>query len=466
MLRLLSKRQIKAEVDTDILSPDTVLDSGIPPAYFDPARNVYWFTNSRGLWIPISETGMKRQLRRFLRSRAHPDEMVAPLDAHINSLQTEFDVSYAGPLAGSKKGLLDYEKRKILVTESPSTLSPTEGEWPLLGKILENLLNDERGDQRPFLYGWLKIAREGLISGKNRSGQALVMAGPRDCGKSLVQNLVTRLLGGRVAKPYGWMTGRTDFNAELFGAEHLMIEDECASTDIRARRNFGAQLKSVTVNTVQKCHQKNRTALTLEPFWRVTITVNDEPENLMVLPPIDDSLEDKIILLRANKFPMPRATATQDERRAFMEQLNGELPAFCHFLDNWEIPADLVSHRFGICHYHHPDLLRALDDLAPETRLLQLLESEVKSQWSGTQTALENFLIDNEKASTHEARRLFSFNNACGVYLGRLATKYPDAVRQDRTSAARLWTIWPNKVVTPAVVPPVQRSEFQDTCPY
>jgi hypothetical protein len=28
------------------------------------------------------------------------------------------------------------------------------------------------------------------------------------------------------------------------------------------------------------------------------VTVNDEPENLMVLPPIDDSIEDKLIILR------------------------------------------------------------------------------------------------------------------------------------------------------------------------
>jgi len=391
---------------------------------------------------------MKRQLRPFLKSKIGTDETISQLDAHINTLQTQFDVSYAGPLAGAQTGVLDFEGRKILVTDSPRILPSRPDEWPLLGKVLANLLRDEHADQRPYFYGWLKVAREALRSGINRPGQALVMAGPRDCGKSLVQNLITLLLGGRAAKPYGWMMGATDFNAELFGAEHLMIEDECASTDIRARRNFGAQLKSVTVNTLQKCHQKNRTALNIEPFWRISITVNDEPENLMVLPPIDDSIGDKLILLRANKRPMPMPTTTQEDRRVFMETLHAELPAFCHFLDEWEIPTELGSHRFGIAHYHHPELLQALEELAPETRLLQLLYVVPGSNWKGSQAQLESLLTDSKAATSFEARRLFSFNSACGTYLGRLAKKHPALVQYSRTKTERLWTILP-KVESP-----------------
>ena len=33
--------------------------------------------------------------------------------------------------------------------------------------------------------------------------------------------------------------------------------------------------------------------------------MNDEPENLMVLTQIEDSIEDKLIILRASKFTMP-----------------------------------------------------------------------------------------------------------------------------------------------------------------
>jgi hypothetical protein len=113
------------------------------------------------------------------------------------------------------------------------------------------------------------------------------------------------------------------------------------------------------------------------PFWRVTITVNDKPENLMVLPPLDDSLEDKLLLLRAFKRQMPMPTVTNDERRAFSNRLQSELPAFVHFLTTWEIPPALVSSRFGVAHFHHPELVEAINSLAPEQKLLNLLEVEL-----------------------------------------------------------------------------------------
>ena len=152
------------------------------------------------------------------------------------------------------------------------------------------------------------------------------------------------------------MSGLTPFNSDLFEAEHLMIEDEQASTDIRARRNFGAQLKNITVVDWQRCHAKNRVAISLSPFWRLSVTVNDEPENLMVLPPIDDSIEDKLIILRASKFPMPMRTATLEQRKVFWQRLIDELPAFLDFLLQWEIPRELTSERFGMRHFHHPDI--------------------------------------------------------------------------------------------------------------
>ena len=87
------------------------------------------------------------------------------------------------------------------------------------------------------------------------------------------------------AKPYLYMTGKTTFNADLFGAEHLMVEDEAESIDIRARRYFGAKIKEIAVNVDQHCHGKGKTALTLTPVWRMTLSLNDEPERMQVLPP-------------------------------------------------------------------------------------------------------------------------------------------------------------------------------------
>ena len=422
-------------------------------AYYDPQRGCYLIRNSRGGWVSLTETALRRYLKgNGFSSQIGEGTLLSPLDTALLFIQQTRDVDYAGPLAGFQIGVHDVQGRRILVSESPVLIEPAPGQWPLLSKLIENLLVDQLCDQRPYLYGWLKVAIESLRQWQRRPGQGLAMAGPHDCGKSLLQNLITVLLGGRMAKPYQFMTGLTPFNADLFAAEHQMIEDEAASIDIRARRNFGANLKNVTVNDVQRCHAKNRTPISLPPFWRLTITVNNEPENLMVLPPIDDSIEDKLILLKANKRPMPARTSTMAERTAFWNGLTAELPAFVDYLLQWEIPVELRSERFGITHYHHPDILRAIDDLAPEKRLLTLIDAELfkasaPRQWQGTAEELEKLLTDRDASTSYGARQLLTFNTACGVYLGRLARKHPDRVGEKRIATGRRWTItYPEEV--------------------
>ena len=329
-----------------------------------------------------------------------------------------------------------------------------------------NILVDGAYDQRPYVYAWLKLGYEALRAGKLRPAPVMGIAGPRNSGKSLLQNLFTVILGGRVAKPYRYMSGHTDFNGELFGAEHLMVEDEAPSTDLRSRRALGAHIKAFTVNQTQSCHVKNRQALTLSPFWRVSISVNDEPENLMILPPIsdsdNDSLGDKIILLRANLAEMPMSTETLEEREAFWHALVSELPAFLHFLLDWELPKEIRHARYGMKTWHHPELLLALDTLAPETRLLSLIDevlfadhefhhgclnakSKAKDSREGTAEELER-LLRADPTFGYEAQKLFSWPTACGTYLGRLAKKYPKRVQSDRSSDARRWILHRTRV--------------------
>ena len=212
--------------------------------------------------------------------------------------------------------------------------------------------------------------------------------------------------------------------------------------------NFGGQLKNITVVDWQRCHSKNRVAISLSPFWRLSVTVNDEPENLMVLPPIDDSIEDKLIILRASKFPMPMSTATLEQRKEFWQRLIDELPAFLDFLLQWEIPRELISERFGIRHFHHPDILQAINNLAPEYRLLRLIEDELfvpgeTEAWEGSAEQLERRLSGDQSTCRNEARKLFTFNTACGVYLARLHKKYPDRFESKHAREGNRWTIDP-----------------------
>src|SRR5690242_19598043 len=291
----------------------------LPEIYFDHRSGNYWVRNNRGQWIRFSETSLKRLLKsKGLSAECSKMERLSQVDEAILQIQTTQDVNYAASLAGYTTGLYQLNGGRILVTDSPVIIQPAPGEFPILSAILDGMLNHGDFDQRPYLYGWLKIGYECLITAKKRPGQTLAMAGPVSSGKSLLQNLITQILGGRAAKPYRYMSGQTPFNSELFQAEHLMIEDEVASTDIRTRRHFGTNIKQVTVNVVQSCHPKGLPAISLEPLWRTTITLNDEPENLLILPPFDESIIDKIILMKVFKklFPV-EITSNEDRSRSY-----------------------------------------------------------------------------------------------------------------------------------------------------
>ena len=312
-------------------------------AYYDSNRKGYWILDRAGNWLEVDVSSLKRHLKASgLAGDTRRGENISEIDTTINGYQLDCHVVYAGPLSGYSKGVTEQFGQRILVTTSPRIIAPCPGEFPLLAKIMEQLFSDPSADQRPYVLGWLKVGFESLSAGKRRPGQALAMAGPKDCGKSLLQNIFTEILGGRAAKPSRYMSGKTQFNADLFGAEHLMVEDEIGSTNLCVRREFGARIKDFTVNEVQSYHDKNKRALSLRPFWRVSISLNDEPENLMILPPMDESLNDKLMLLRAHHATMPIATNTDAGRAKLCGRANGRTARFRRIFDTVENPGRIA----------------------------------------------------------------------------------------------------------------------------
>jgi hypothetical protein len=419
--------------------------------YFDPDRSCFWTKNSRGNWMKVSGGDVVRYLEELgYSSERGKGETCSETGLILNRIQKTMSVEYAASLAGYHKGLTEYRGNLLLIIDSPVLVDPAHGNWSILNELVLNMLGPK---QALYFYGWLKIALEALRGGDFRPGQALVLAGPKNCGKSLLQNLLTILFGGRSAKPHQYMTGSTSFNGDLFCAEHLMIEDEQPATDIKSRRNFGVKIKEITANDTQRCHFKYRSGTTLRPFWRLTISLNDEPENLMILPPWDDSVEDKIILLKAEQSEMVMPTVTNEERAVFWSALLAALPALVYHLLNWEIPEDLIDHRYGVKAFHHPELLDALGALAPEARLMELIEAEIfkpviptgrpSDPWEGTSSALELRLTNDISPVRYQARALLSWPGACGTYLNRLQKLYPERITFHKTRKDRLWKIAP-----------------------
>jgi hypothetical protein len=429
------------------------LDNETPLIYYDTEKRDYLQKNSSGRWVGFNQAQIRRRLRTLGFSNKTEGDFISPVEKELNTAENDFDVRYAAPLAGRKAGFYEENGIRFLVTESPTFITPESGKWPTIERVLHGLFLDQDGEngaqQLRSLYGWLHQGATSLREGQFTQAQALAICGPANCGKSLLQKLITHILGGRAAKGARYMMGKTEFNAELFEAEHIMLEDEHMSKTMRDRIALGAQIKNVTVSAdTVSCHRKSRTAINLGAWWRISITLNDNPEALTVLPPLNEDFADKIILLRASRFEMPMATHTPQLKKEFWEQLIAELPAFLDYiLNHFAISSDEIDERYGVKTWHHPTIVENLHEISPEAILLKLIDHTLWSftneeEWLGTADELRSILISND-AHHRDAAKLLDYDTSTGTYLSRLANNPATAARvtNARTSAARLWKI-------------------------
>ena len=175
-------------------------------------------------------------IRRRLRVdgfRSRPDaeggQRASEIDLILDKAVAHHGVDWAISIGGTEAGVYDMPGGRVLVRESPRLIKPMVGNCETITDFLCGLLG---ATQMDFLLSWLKIVYQALLAGERRPGQCLIIVGPPDCGKSRVQHqIITPSLAGRSADPKSFFFGRTDFNAELIGAEHLLIEEVPAFTD-------------------------------------------------------------------------------------------------------------------------------------------------------------------------------------------------------------------------------------------
>ena len=277
-------------------------------------------------------------------------------------------------MAGYRPGLISQGGNKILITKGPRLIEAIKGEFPTIQKFIDGLLRE----QAIYAHSWNHLAVVPLYNGEITRGQILVLAGPVDSGKSVYQNLiVTPMLGGRVARPYAFMVKRTDFNEDWFESEHLMCEDETPPRDYETQQLFAAELKKLAADENHWCHGKGKKAITLPPFWRVTVSVNDSPENMRSIPANDETLKDKMHVLKVYPDSTVKLVESLGGQKNFANKIREELPAYLYWLlYEFQIPAELKDTRFGMKAYQNVEILGAIEETAPHMLLLELLEAE------------------------------------------------------------------------------------------
>lgn len=298
-------------------------------------------------------------------------------------------------LPGYKSGIHKLDSgEKVLVKHEPQMVEPTPGEWPHMRQMIEGLLDrtqDGSGiDQSVYFHAWCKVAAQAIREcepGHWRAGHALILTGPAGCGKNRLQEqIITPLLGGygRFADPAKFLFESDEFNGDVFAAEHLMLSEiPMPSQRTVDRTSLAEKIKQVVANPAQRMRLMRTEPCTVSPFWRLTISVNDDKDKLRSLPLITGDFGDKVLIFHCRKVPLPIIERDSIEsQRRFREVMAEELPHYLHWLlHEFTIPEAMRSYgdgrsatRFGFKEYHAPVIKEGLFDDTPHAELLRLID--------------------------------------------------------------------------------------------
>ena len=422
---------------------NVVRPGGCDDIHYDATRRAYLIPQAAGGWVTVNEAAAKRELSIRGFSRKTPAGGTAsPLERALNFVERNHAVQSSGPLAGCWAGFQPHQRR--LVTESPKLIQTHRGQWSRLECLFRELFDRGGYHQTWHFWGWLKAAYEALANGNHRPGQALVLAGPSEYCTLIQNDIISRVLGGRSANAHRFLQGSTEINEDLFGAEHLMIQNESLSTRTGARRALGHRILSIARDQIQVCRPLRKPPTTLAPLWRLSIAVADDPQSLAGLPPMTAPLGQAVILLRVKQPESNDAL----ELRELHARIVHELPAFLHWLTNWE--SRLRDDRYGVKSWLNPDLLQLQGSLRPEVRLLAIIDApycvlwqQGASPWLGSAIELEALLTSEENLFGGPTGDFFSIPLRCGIHLSRLAKSHPGRVRRVRRRTGNLWEIQP-----------------------
>lgn len=382
-------------------------------------------------------------------------------------------------LPGYRSGVYRLESgERVLVKTSPNLPVSAEGEWGTIRALIEGQLDRSETldvDQTPWFYSWCQIANSALRSGEPgqwRQGHAMILTGPAGGGKSRLQeNLITPMLGGRAADPKKFLFDQDEFNGDVFAAEHLSLGEVPSSQKTVDRTALAETIKQIVANSAQRMRLMRTEPWTVHPYWRLTISLNDDPDKLRSLPLVTNDFGDKVLIFHTRQAELPMPTRTDEERKAFRDALREELPAFIWWLENeWVIPEDLLRYkcgrdatRFGFREFHHPVIKSGLFDDTPAAELMQMIDmavftadgaemklwdlpsqSTVEGTWWERAQTLEAILTGNAEWTSSvapKAKQLFQHNKITSL-LGRLKlTEGIGGVRLEH-QPHRAWKGW------------------------
>ncbi len=423
------------------------LGGAIASLFFDGRS--YWRQLPNESWQAMNAATAARHLKvKFGLAAVVPHhDTASEVDKVLHQIEQNKAIVGALPFVHNRHSLVRINGRTYLNTSITKchdmALDPQEwGEnFPFIADYLSRLFDPE---SLQFFLAWLHRFYRSAYDGRLKKGQAVFIAGPVDVGKTLCgERLVGPLVGGK-QEATDYLLNNSPFNKELFEYALWTIDDDQASRDFRAHLRFSNLIKKVAANRTFNYHPKFRDALTVPWNGRVFVTCNDDPESIRILPDLELSIRDKIMLFKASD----RAPTAFPEDTA--EQIEQEMAFFARWLYDFDIPEDCRgTERFGVRSYLDPDLEETAKQSSRTYSFVEILdlwrENHFKtypgqSAWEGTATALYQEMLLDESIKPLVERDYT--NQTVGGRLNAMMNQGYSCVRfRKSTKGKRMYTI-------------------------
>jgi hypothetical protein len=349
--------------------------------YFD-GKN-YWELNKENSWVDINKDNARMHLKGAgCPDKARKGQPVSDVERTLIHIHNNRRVAAVVPILFNPDEVVELKGQRYLNSSTKKAMEPAaDGDpalWPFIHDFIFNGFDGDL-DGIPaaiILMAWWKRLYQSSYEGKPLPGQVLIIAGEAHCGKTLFNKWVLgESVGGSVdAEPILMKT--TNFNKQ--GAEVALwrCDDAASDGDYQTKLSFAKSLKAMAANPSQLYQPKFRDSIELPFLGRVVVTTNVDPESIRVLPTMDASMKDKIMLFKMKEDYQPDFYDSNYKNEA---RILKELPhALRHLLD-WVPPAEVMDpkyKRFGVRAFHHPDLIQAA-----QTETREYVFSEILVPW-------------------------------------------------------------------------------------
>lgn len=325
----------------------------------------YWRKSENGDWRSRTKEDQLMWLRgQGVSGKTPPQGTISDAEKVLLAAQEDRTVAQAVPFVLDKREVITEGGYRFLNVAAKRTMMAMEkgepAQFPWLHKFFNNVWDEE---QRDHFLAWFQRFYVSGSQGRLAAGHAIFIAGEGGRGKTLLNQVIIGGALGGYADATTYLLGETRFNKECGENAMWCVDDAKGLESLSSKKLFAEAVKKQIATPRVHMEAKFRDSCTLPWAGRIGVTCNIDPDSLAIIPALDGTIADKIMLF---KFAGWKPEFLPN---AHMEALiSKELPFFLAWLRDWTAPdyvLDKDGVRYGVKAYKHPDMIETAQEVSP-----------------------------------------------------------------------------------------------------